>query len=106
MDNLYDADDFIVELMQYMIKKKLYASRDIDKMDKSVVAIFSKHGIDIDLLDKDDAIFYEDIFVEIKKLKSNNIELIGGGRNECLKEIELVFQTVKKPYHVNYDMTY
>lgn len=86
MDYGYDEDD-IIKLIKYMIDNKIDNSQDID--DETF------EELDIEPLGSN-RIWIPDVLEELKKY--NNIILCGGGRNECLREIEIALKVLNKPY--------
>jgi len=75
---------FIKKAIRFMINKKVYDSRDIEPEEW-------KEKFPNDWIDKfqDDMIYLPDI--PINKLKQfSGSYLVGGGKNECLKEIKIL----------------
>ena len=74
MDNDYDYGD-IVKLIKYMSDKNINDSRDIEEDDWK--------KLKIDNIEPN-TIYIPDVLNILKNY--NNIDLCGGGRNECLKK--------------------
>ena len=87
MDDGYDEDD-IIKLIKYMIDNKIDNSQNID--DETF------EELDIEPLGSGNRIWIPEVLDELKKY--NNIILCGGGRNECLREIEIALKVLNKPY--------
>lgn len=107
MDNDVNHN-FIVEFVKYMIKQGETDSRDIlddeDSLDDEMLDLMSRFNIEYDDISVD-MIYIPDIINNIKRLPSN-VELVGGGINECLKEIELLFDAINKRYRTLNKYTY
>lgn len=86
MDSDYDVDD-IVKLIKYMVSKKENDSRDLDDADWEKLNIENPDP---------NRIYIPDV-VDILK-NHNNIHLCGGGKNECLKEVEICLKVLGKDY--------
>ena len=92
-----DEDD-IVKTAQYLIKNKKYDSRDLEEEE------FIKNNLPIELYNNEDGIYLPDIINDLKHV--NNATLIGGGKDECLLEIELLLQSMKKKYKLDKSLIY
>lgn len=95
----------IVELVKYMYENEIYDSRDLTaEFWKSFVA---EHG-DEDIKDllsmADDCVSVPDLMDFLNNF--NNIVLVGGGVNECLKEVEIALDALGKQYTVWNEYTY
>ncbi len=99
MDNGAD-DDFIVKALRFMEKKRENDSRDIEP---EVWA--KKFPNDWDDAFEDDPLYTPDVDLRLLK-KYNNATIIGGGKNECLKEMELYMQAHKIKTKRNNKFTY
>ena len=88
-----------------MIKNKIHDTRDfeLDNLPDKVIKILD--GYDLDQLFSQDSIYIHEIFNDAKRLP-NSFELIGGGIDECLAEMEIVFDTISKRYKINHRYTY
>lgn len=86
MDSGYDYKD-IVKLIKYMISKKYNTSEDLGENEWITLKIDDPSP---------NRIFIPDVLDELKKY--NNIVLCGGGKNECLAEIEICLDVLGKPY--------
>jgi hypothetical protein len=96
MDDGVDDED-IVKIGKLLLSTNRYDWRDLLEDE------FEELGIDLD--PHTYAFNIPDVLFEIKRLP-NNCVLIGGGRDECLKEVELCFQILDKPYEVNWKYVY
>lgn len=88
MDSDYDYGD-IVKLIKYMSDKNINDSRDIEEDDWK--------KLKIDNIEPN-TIYIPDVLNILKNY--NNIDLCGGGRNECLKEIEICLDVIGKDYNL------
>lgn len=88
MDTGVPEED-IIKMGKYMLKNNIYDSRDIEE------ETYKEMGLE-ELSDNPDSIFIPDVIEEIKKL--NKPLLCGGGKNECLLEVELLFRMINKRY--------
>ena len=96
MDEGYDEDD-IVEVVKYMIKTRNYDSRYIDEEG------WEEINIDEDLKEalKKEILSLGMPSFDLKELKHfDNCTLIGGGEEECLKEIEILLQAMDISYNL------
>jgi hypothetical protein len=96
-----DTDD-IVGLIKYMIDNDINDSRDIEDENGDTVDIYSKFGVSG--LDSGDMVSIPDV-IDTLKYKNNPI-LIGGGRDECLAEIEILLQTLDIDYDLYEPLVY
>jgi len=87
MDAGYDYSD-IVKLIKFMMDKKITDSRDLEDSD------WEKLNLD-DI--SPNMIYIPDVLDELKKV--SNIDLCGGGKNECLAEIEMCLDVLDKEYN-------
>ena len=105
MDEGY-SDELIVELGKLMRKYNLTDAREISESDFYEIfnELFESHGVNIDF---EELPFYlpHDLLENLDKLP-NNVTIVGGGVNECLKEVELVMQILDKPYAINHQYCY
>lgn len=89
--------DSIVALVKHMHDNNVNDSRDLD--DKFWNSFTSEHG-DIDIRDlleyADDCISIPDLMDILNRL--NNVVLVGGGVNECLREVEIAMDALGKQY--------
>ena len=104
MDSGIDEDD-IVQLVRFMRDNNINDSRDIDEETwDNFVEHFTSNEIR-DLLEyAGDCISIPDLMDFIQNY--SNITLIGGGINECLKEVEIALKALNKPYKTIDEFTY
>lgn len=98
MDSGID-DSIIVALIKYMMTHDINDSRDIDgDMWDDFMATSGCDAQDIrDLLEfSGDMINIPDLMEYLRNY--SNIVLLGGGMNECLKEVEIALIALSKPY--------
>ena len=106
IDNGLDQD-CIVDFVKYLYENNIYDSRDMDSdmfddfMDKT------NHNYS----EIRELMEYNDELVSIPDLMNdlenyNDIILIGGGINECLKEIEIALLALDKEYEIYKKFTY
>jgi len=86
MDYGIDDDD-IIKTLQYMNKKHIWDSRDLEEED------FEKLGLDD--VPRDDPLYFPGTIDEKMLRHYAGSLLVGGGENECLKEIELLMKALK-----------
>ena len=89
--------DSIVTLVKHMHDNNVNDSRDLD--EEFWDSFTSEHG-DIDIRDlleyADDCINIPDLMDILNRL--NNVVLVGGGVNECLREVEIAMDALGKQY--------
>lgn len=92
MDEGIDEDDIVI-LVKFMIESDVYDSRDITELD--LWDEFEKKYNNKELRElleySSDLINIPDV-MEVLKKYGNNIAIIGGGANECLKEVEIALK--------------
>lgn len=94
------SDDFIVKALRFMEKNRKTDSRDIEP--EVWAKKFPKDWNDAFEVDP---LYPPDIDLRLLK-KYNNATIIGGGKNECLKEMELYMQANKIKTKRNNKFTY
>lgn len=104
--NAIDAgldENEIVKLIQYMVRNNINDSRDIDE------DAWQDIGVDDALISQmkgsEDALFIPEVLSFLNKV-NGHIDLVGGGVNECLKEVELCLRALNKPFNLIDDWTY
>lgn len=102
MDNNYPIS-MIITVIREMVMQREYDSRDLNL--KELLKDYN--------LDESDFIFFEgdpinipDINIAEMKSKFNNCYIVGGGRNECLKEVEILFNAFNIHYRIIKELTY
>lgn len=94
-------DELTVKFVRFMMANGINDSRDLDKEAwNRFVNETGANAQDIrDLLETaDDMINIPDLMEELKRY--SNPLLMGGGINECLKEVELALMALNKPYTI------
>lgn len=85
----------ILKLINYMYKNNINDSREIED------EVWAQIGLDaatIEHMNKnEDALFIPDVMNYLSKI-TGNISLVGGGKNECLREVEFCLKVLNKPY--------
>jgi hypothetical protein len=100
-------DELTVKFVRFMMANGINDSRDLDKEAwNRFVKETGSNAQDIrDLLETaDDMINVPDLMEELKRY--SNPLLMGGGINECLKEVELALMSLNKPYTIYKKFTY
>ena len=87
MDVGYDEED-IIKTIKKMLSEKVNDSRDLEDGDWK--------SINVEPIPSGDCIFIPDVLDVLENY--NNIVLVGGGKNECLKEVEICLKVLGKPY--------
>ncbi len=106
MDNSIDIDN-IVDLIKFMIKNDITDSRDINKDMWEKFMIETNHSKqDVrDLLENaDDMINIPDLMDFLSEY--SDIVLMGGGIDECLKEVEIALLSLDKTYNTIENFVY
>ena len=92
-------DDVLLRLLKFMYENDIYDSRDLNEED-----------IDEDMkeiLEVDPIYIPRDLIEFLKRnIMSSNIILMGGGLDECLREIELSLMMLDKEYRVDRRFVY
>lgn len=106
MDNYIDEEN-IVDLVKYMIKHDVNDSHDIDNEMWNEYMEETNH----DQQDVRDLLEHAGDMINIPDLMSflknhSNIVLLGGGVNECLKEVEIALLSLDKNYNTLSKFTY
>lgn len=95
------SDKEIVDVAKYMIDKGINDFRDFTEEEFSKFHFTKiKNYSEIE----DYPIWIPEVWKFIQPL--NNVVLVGGGKNECLKEIMLLFQALNKSYTINEQFVY
>jgi len=94
-----------VQLAQYMLELDHTDSRDIT--EEQWVTYLERGGSEdvAQMLKKGEVFFIPPVMDELKAL-TGDIELIGGGENECLLEILIAFDAMEMDYELNRDFVY
>lgn len=98
-------DRSIIKLVKFMLKHNITDSRDIEFDD------YEEFTTDSDLIDvkrllsdDGDCIYLPDLMDYLKN--KDNIILLGGAENECLKEVEISLNALGKSYSVEREFVY
>lgn len=110
MDLGFD-DEEIIALLKFMLDRGIYDSRDLgeDDIKEEHKADFQKLLDEYELGDWDtyDAIFIpEDLLTDLRTNVKQRPLLVGGGREECLKEIYLLMEAMGFNPEINEQYTY
>lgn len=108
MDSGIDEED-IVALVKFMSKHNITDSRDIKESDlwDEFIKEYDKQELRELLEDAGDCINIPDLMDWLERnVRGGNIELIGGGANECLKEVEIALQALGINYTKNSKLIY
>ena len=107
MDSGIDEDS-VSNFVRFMYENDIRDSRDLDR---NVWAQYLRQYRRTDrkevydlLKTSDDSVHIPDLMDFLKRF--NNVVLTGGGVNECLKEVEIAFKALNKPYTVYSKFTY
>lgn len=87
IDDGYDKKD-ILKVAEYLIKTKKNDSRDITDEEWKELKVKPL---------RDDALWIPEVYDVLKEY--NNIDICGGGKKECLYEVELLLDLRKKHYN-------
>lgn len=82
-----DSRQETIKLINLMIKKNVNDSRELEDEDWESVGVEDLG---------EDTLTIPDVLDELKKY--NNIDICGGGKNECLAEVEICLDVLHKPY--------
>ncbi len=102
MDQQYNENS-IIKTLQYMIKKDYYDARDLSESELRKLNI--DEDLLEDLLNENTYIGLPSVIEEMKDLPKSGM-IVGGGENECLLEMEITLQALKKKYKRNNKFTY
>lgn len=96
IDN-YIAEDNVVNFVRFIYENNINDSRDLNKdLWKKYIRKYSKDDVHDLLRFSKDAVTIPGLMDFIKPY--NNIDLCGGGINECLKEVEICLKALNKTY--------
>lgn len=100
----YISDDNIVEIIKYLINNNIQDSRNFSEKDKEYLI---SNGISEDYLNDDYSIYLPELYNFFKSyLNKNNNILVGGGYKECLKEVELLLNSMDINYIKQFEYVY
>ena len=104
IDNSIDEDN-IVDLVRFMYQRDVNDTRDMTpEFWDEFIDLHGDEEIRELLEFSGDAINLPSLIDEIKDYRG--VVLCGGGINECLKEVEIAFKALDKPYSVLSKFTY
>ena len=106
IDNDIEEDD-ISDLVKFMYTNDINDSRDIDEdMWEEFMNVYDHDKNEVrDLLEfAGDCLYIPDLMEELKRYK--DIVLLGGGINECLKEVEISLKSLDMDYITFSEYTY
>lgn len=107
MDSQILNEEDLVELIKFMIKHNIVDGREIAEN----IDLFDKFNIQFEKSDIKN-INFDDYFISIptdliEELKdSNSYVLVGGGINECLREIAILLKSLDIDYQISYEHCY
>lgn len=93
------GEGLVEELLEYMVENKIYDSRNIKESD-----LFQITGEEFD--SENEPIFIPDDILEVINNIKGKILFLGGGREECLREIEIIARILGKKYRFHPEFTY
>jgi hypothetical protein len=98
-------DDELVNLVRFMRSNNINDSRELDEeFWNAFIDEYGSENIKELMEDSEDCINIPDLMDVLERL--NNIVLVGGGINECLKEVELALDALDKNYDTWHKFTY
>lgn len=98
-------DEELVNLVKFMRDNDINDSRELDKKFwKAFVKQYGSKNIRELMEDSEDCINIPDLMDFLNSY--NNVVLVGGGINECLKEVELAMDALDKNYDTWHKFTY
>lgn len=109
MDEGFD-DELIVDLARFLISKGLRDGRDIqedlsEQDMQEYQKVLKKHGVeDIDF--ESYILYIPDLKEDLEEVVSNGVVLVGGGLNECLKEVSLLLDVLGISHSVDMSCVY
>ena len=105
-------NDNIVALIKFMIEKDINDSRDLDEEFWGEFVDRYKEYLDLNPVDvrellefSGDMINIPDLMDFLKNIRGK-ITLVGGGLEECLKEVVIALQALDKQYKIDSEWTY
>lgn len=103
-------DEEIVSLGKFMLKHNITDGRDIAEDEEEVQEEFNQlfKNSSFFELSFDDYTFYlpDDLISELRERVKDGVTIIGGGENECLKEVCLLLQMLDIKYKVESSFVY
>jgi hypothetical protein len=101
-------DEIIANFVRFMADNGVHDSRDMDRDNWAKYIRQYRHTDKRELYDllkhSDDMINIPDLMDFLQRYR--NIELTGGGINECLKEVEIALYALKQPFNTIHKYTY
>lgn len=110
MDAGIDDNSSLVKLAQFMRKHKISDAREINQDNDSLWKSYQRQFKNTPLqnVDFEDYGFYlpEDLINDLETSVRDGVVLVGGGRNECLKEVALLLQVLGIKFTIHEELTY
>jgi hypothetical protein len=106
------ANDEIVSLVKFMVERDVNDSRELDEDFWNDFVDKYKEDINLSPLSVRELLEFSDDMINIPdlmdflKMIRGDITLIGGGVDECLKEVIIALEALDKPYNVDHKWTY
>jgi hypothetical protein len=105
-----EGDDELVKLAQFMRKHNINDAREINEDNLDIWTHYQREFKNSPLqnLDFEDYGFYlpEDLINDLESSVRDGVVLVGGGRNECLKEVALLLRVLDIKYTIHEELTY
>lgn len=103
-------EDSIISFVKFLYDNNWTDSRDLDEDDwDEFERLFEKEDIEeiVEFLKQEhDVLIIPELMDFISSLNPRNIEMSGGGVNECLREVELACMAMDLKYKLNNKYTY
>lgn len=108
MDSGGASEEAIANFVRFMYENDIRDSRDMDrdawaKYLREYRRTDRKEVMDL-LRHQSDCVHVPDLMDYLRRY--TNLVICGGGVNECLKEVEIALQALRKPYEVEHEFTY
>lgn len=92
-------DEDVATLVRYMDKNDISDSRDIDEdVWNAFLKEYPLEDVKELLQDSGDMIHLPDLMDKLKYLPNDDIILVGGSSDACLKEVEIALMALEKPF--------
>lgn len=103
------AEEFITDLVSFMWDNGVRDTRDIDKemWKKYINNVSDLNFRMVDMLrDHNEILYLPELMDKLNDENPNNITMVGGGRSECLKEVEIAMNALGLNYKLNKEFVY